>query len=42
MDVITIDHLPTLLPVESSTNFSANLLPSITSLPQVLQRLVCS
>ena len=33
--MITIDHLPTLLPVESSTRFSTDLLPSLLALADV-------
>lgn len=32
--VISIDHLPTLLPRESSEQFSADLLPSLLQFPQ--------
>jgi saccharopine dehydrogenase (NAD+, L-lysine forming) len=31
--VIAIDHLPTLLPRESSEQFSADILPSLLELP---------
>lgn len=34
MSVISIDHLPTLLPREASEQFSADLLPSLLTLPQ--------
>jgi saccharopine dehydrogenase (NAD+, L-lysine forming) len=34
LDVISIDHLPTLLPREASEQFSADLLPSLLQLPQ--------
>lgn len=33
MSVISIDHLPTLLPREASEQFSADLLPSLLQLP---------
>ncbi len=33
MDVISIDHLPTLLPREASEQFSADLLPSLLEFP---------
>jgi saccharopine dehydrogenase (NAD+, L-lysine-forming) len=36
MTVISIDHLPTLLPREASEGFSADLLPSLLQLPYVL------
>jgi saccharopine dehydrogenase (NAD+, L-lysine-forming) len=32
--VISIDHLPTLLPREASEQFSHDLLPSLLELPQ--------
>jgi saccharopine dehydrogenase (NAD+, L-lysine-forming) len=32
--VISIDHLPTLLPREASEQFSSDLLPSLLQLPQ--------
>ena len=35
VDVITIDHLPTLLPKESSDRYCEDLLPSIKELPKV-------
>lgn len=34
MTVISIDHLPTLLPREASEQFSADLLPSLLELPR--------
>ena len=34
LDVISIDHLPTLLPREASEQFSADLLPSLLEFPQ--------
>lgn len=34
MTVISIDHLPTLLPREASEQFSADLLPSLLELPK--------
>ncbi|TFK30628.1 saccharopine dehydrogenase [Coprinopsis marcescibilis] len=34
LSVISIDHLPTLLPREASEQFSADLLPSLLSFPQ--------
>ena len=33
LDVISIDHLPTLLPREASEQFSADLLPSLLEFP---------
>lgn len=33
MSVISIDHLPTLLPREASEQFSADLLPSLLEFP---------
>jgi len=33
ISVISIDHLPTLLPREASEQFSADLLPSLLELP---------
>lgn len=36
MTVISIDHLPTLLPREASEGFSTDLLPSLLQLPYVL------
>lgn len=33
MEVISIDHLPTLLPREASEQFSADLLPSLLEFP---------
>lgn len=36
MSVISIDHLPTLLPREASEGFSEDLLPSLLQLPYVL------
>lgn len=36
MTVISIDHLPTLLPREASEAFSSDLLPSLLQLPYVL------
>eukprot|EP01097_Dermamoeba_algensis_P001804 TRINITY_DN1690_c0_g1_i1.p1 TRINITY_DN1690_c0_g1~~TRINITY_DN1690_c0_g1_i1.p1 ORF type:complete len:365 (+),score=97.36 TRINITY_DN1690_c0_g1_i1:84-1178(+) len=33
LEVISIDHLPTLVPVESSVSFSSQLLPSLLELP---------
>lgn len=36
MTVISIDHLPTLLPREASEAFSADLMPSLLQLPYVL------
>ncbi|KNC83818.1 saccharopine dehydrogenase [NAD+, L-lysine-forming] [Sphaeroforma arctica JP610] len=35
MEVVAIDHLPTLLPKESSERFGADLLPTLLALPQV-------
>ena len=35
LDVIAIDHLPTMLPLESSNHFSADLLATIEALPEV-------
>lgn len=32
--MISIDHLPTLLPREASEQFSSDLLPSLLQLPQ--------
>lgn len=34
LDIIAIDHLPTLLPRESSEQFVRDLLPTLKSLPQ--------
>jgi saccharopine dehydrogenase (NAD+, L-lysine-forming) len=34
MSVISIDHLPTLLPREASEQFSHDLLPSLLELPE--------
>lgn len=34
MSMISIDHLPTLLPREASEQFSNDLLPSLLQLPQ--------
>lgn len=34
MTVVSIDHLPTLLPREASEQFSADLLPSLKEFPQ--------
>ncbi|KAG6372980.1 hypothetical protein JVT61DRAFT_7027 [Boletus reticuloceps] len=34
LSVISIDHLPTLLPREASEQFSADLLPSLLELPK--------
>ena len=34
MTVISIDHLPTLLPREASESFSEALLPSLLSFPE--------
>ena len=34
LDVISIDHLPTLLPREASEQFSVDLLPSLLEFPQ--------
>lgn len=34
MTVISIDHLPTLLPREASESFSQALLPSLLTFPQ--------
>jgi saccharopine dehydrogenase (NAD+, L-lysine-forming) len=34
LSVISIDHLPTLLPREASEQFSSDLLPSLLQLPQ--------
>lgn len=36
MTVVSIDHLPTLLPREASEAFSSDLLPSLLQLPYVL------
>jgi saccharopine dehydrogenase (NAD+, L-lysine-forming) len=33
MSVVSIDHLPTLLPREASEQFSADLLPSLLEFP---------
>jgi saccharopine dehydrogenase (NAD+, L-lysine forming) len=33
LEVISIDHLPTLLPREASEQFSADLLPSLREFP---------
>ena len=33
MTVVSIDHLPTLLPREASEQFSSDLLPSLLQLP---------
>jgi saccharopine dehydrogenase (NAD+, L-lysine forming) len=33
LEVISIDHLPTLLPREASEQFSADLLPSLLEFP---------
>lgn len=33
LTVVSIDHLPTLLPREASEQFSADLLPSLLELP---------
>jgi saccharopine dehydrogenase (NAD+, L-lysine-forming) len=33
LEVISIDHLPTLLPREASEQFSADLLPSLVEFP---------
>ena len=35
MEVISIDHLPTLLPLESSQLFGADLLPTLLLLPNL-------
>ena len=34
LSVVSIDHLPTLLPREASEQFSSDLLPSLLELPQ--------
>jgi saccharopine dehydrogenase (NAD+, L-lysine forming) len=34
LSVISIDHLPTLLPREASEQFSSDLLPSLLELPE--------
>jgi saccharopine dehydrogenase (NAD+, L-lysine forming) len=34
MEVISIDHLPTLLPREASEQFSSDLLPSLMAFPE--------
>jgi saccharopine dehydrogenase (NAD+, L-lysine-forming) len=34
MVVISIDHLPTLLPREASEQFSSDLLPTLTAFPE--------
>lgn len=34
MEVVSIDHLPTLLPREASEQFSTDLLPSLLEFPQ--------
>lgn len=34
MSVISIDHLPTLLPREASEQFSSDLLPSLLEFPR--------
>lgn len=34
LSVISIDHLPTLLPREATEQFSSDLLPSLLELPQ--------
>lgn len=36
MTVVSIDHLPTLLPREASDAFSTDLLPSLLTLPEAL------
>jgi len=36
LTVISIDHLPTLLPREASEAFSSDLMPSLLQLPYVL------
>lgn len=35
VDVVAIDHLPTLLPLESSQRYAADLLPTFKTLPEV-------
>ena len=35
LDIVAIDHLPTLLPLESSSMFAADLLPTIRNLPSL-------
>ena len=35
VDVVAIDHLPTLLPLESSAMFAADLLPTLRNLPSL-------
>jgi hypothetical protein len=37
LDVIAIDHLPALLPLESSADFSAQLLPALIQLADLEQ-----
>ena len=36
LTVVSIDHLPTLLPREASEAFSTDLLPSLLTLPQAI------
>lgn len=36
MTVVSIDHLPTLLPREASEAFSTDLLPSLYTLPEAM------
>lgn len=36
MTVVSIDHLPTLLPREASEAFSTDLLPSLMTLPEAI------
>jgi len=36
MTVVSIDHLPTLLPREASEAFSTDLLPSLLTLPEAV------
>ena len=37
LTVVSIDHLPTLLPREASEAFSNDLLPSLMTLPQAIE-----
>lgn len=37
LTVVSIDHLPTLLPREASEAFSNDLLPSLLTLPQAIE-----
>ena len=40
MTVVSIDHLPTLLPREASEQFSSDLLPSLMEFPQRTEKRV--